>query len=119
MGIGWCAAVEHDGFSSERSGRFPMNQNLQSILELQSALTRLHEAEQRLHGIPDWMRELHEEHTTRKTEIEKIEETAAEAARQRRTAEAAVPDPPGKPKKKHPTTKKGRHPRGKSPPPPG
>ena len=39
-----------------------MNQNLQNILELQTALTQLHEADQRLHGIPDWMRELHEEH---------------------------------------------------------
>lgn len=76
-----------------------MNQNLQNILELQSALTRLHEADQRLHGIPDWMRELHEEHTARKTEIQTLEETAAEAARQRRTAEAAVQDAQEKLKK--------------------
>ena len=33
-----------------------MNQNLESILELQTALTQLKEAEERLHGIPDWMR---------------------------------------------------------------
>jgi predicted nucleic acid-binding Zn-ribbon protein len=76
-----------------------MNQNLQNILELQAALTRLHEAEQRLHGIPDWMRELHEEHTARKTEIDATEETAAEAARQRRTAEGAVQDAQEKLKK--------------------
>lgn len=76
-----------------------MNQNLQNILELQSALTRLHEAEQKLHGIPDWMRELHEEHTARKAEIQVLEETAAEAARQRRTAEAAVQDAQEKLKK--------------------
>ncbi len=76
-----------------------MNQNLQNILELQSALTRLSEAEQRLHGIPDWMRELHEEHTTRQTEIQALEETAAEAARQRRAAEAAVQDAQEKLKK--------------------
>ncbi|MFL6261169.1 MAG: zinc ribbon domain-containing protein [Thermoanaerobaculia bacterium] len=76
-----------------------MNQNLQNILELQAALTRLHEAEQRLHGIPDWMRELHEEHTARKTEIQATEETAAEAARQRRTAEGAVQDAQEKLKK--------------------
>jgi uncharacterized protein len=76
-----------------------MNQNLQNILELQAALTRLQEAEQRLHGIPDWMRELHEEHTARKTEIAATEETAAEAARQRRTAEAVVQDAQEKLKK--------------------
>lgn len=76
-----------------------MNQNLQSILELQSALTRLHEAEQRLHGIPDWMRELHEEHTARKAEIQATEETADEAARQRRAAEGAVQDAQEKLKK--------------------
>jgi predicted nucleic acid-binding Zn-ribbon protein len=76
-----------------------MNQNLNRVLELQDALTSLREAEQRLHGIPDWMRELHEEHTTRRTEIEKLEETAAEAARQRRAAESAVQDAQEKLKK--------------------
>jgi predicted nucleic acid-binding Zn-ribbon protein len=76
-----------------------MNQNLQNILELQSALNKLHEADHRLHGIPDWMRELHEEHTARKAEIQALEETAAEAARQRRTAEAAVQDAQEKLKK--------------------
>jgi len=69
-----------------------MNQNLQNVLELQAALTRLRDAEQRLHGIPDWMRELHDEHEARKGEIETLEGTAEEEARQRRTAEAAVQD---------------------------
>jgi predicted nucleic acid-binding Zn-ribbon protein len=76
-----------------------MNQNLQKVLELQEALTRLREAEQRLHGIPDWMRELHDEHETRKAEIQTLEETAEEAARQRRAAEAAVQDAQEKLKK--------------------
>ncbi len=76
-----------------------MNQNLQNILELQTALTQLHEADQRLHGIPDWMRELHEEHTVQRKEIERLEETAAEAARQRRAAESAVQDAQEKLKK--------------------
>ncbi|HTG31966.1 MAG TPA: C4-type zinc ribbon domain-containing protein [Thermoanaerobaculia bacterium] len=76
-----------------------MNQNLQNILELQTALTQLNEADQRLHGIPDWMRELHEEHTVQTKEIERLEETAAEAARQRRAAEAAVQDAQEKLKK--------------------
>jgi predicted nucleic acid-binding Zn-ribbon protein len=76
-----------------------MNQNLQNILELQTAISQLHEADQRLNGIPDWMRELHEEHAVRKAGIEALEETAAEAARQRRAAEAAVQDAQEKLKK--------------------
>jgi len=76
-----------------------MNQNLKNILELQTALSQLREAEQRLHGIPDWMRELHEEHAARKTEIDALEETATEAGRQRRAAEAAVQDAQEKLKK--------------------
>lgn len=76
-----------------------MNQNLQNILELQSTLTQLREAEQRLHGIPDWMRELHQEHTTRKAEIDTTEAAATEAVRQRRQAEGAVQDAQEKLKK--------------------
>jgi predicted nucleic acid-binding Zn-ribbon protein len=76
-----------------------MNQTLQNVLELQTALTSLREAEQRLHGIPDWMRELHDEHTARKAEIDRIEAAAEEAGRERRTAEAAVQDAQEKLKK--------------------
>jgi predicted nucleic acid-binding Zn-ribbon protein len=76
-----------------------MNQNLQTILELQQALRQLRDAEQRLHGIPDWMRELHDEHESRKAEIDTIEAAAEEAARERRTAEAAVQDSQEKLKK--------------------
>ncbi len=76
-----------------------MNQTLQNILELQTALSGLREAEQRLHGIPDWMRELHDEHEKRKAEIQTTEASAEEAAKQRRTAEAAVQDAQEKLKK--------------------
>lgn len=76
-----------------------MNQNLHNILELQSNLTRLREAEQKLHGIPDWMRELHAEHSARKAEIEATEAAATEATRQRRQAEGAVQDAQEKLKK--------------------
>jgi uncharacterized protein len=69
-----------------------VNQQLENIVELQSTLVHLQEAEARLHGIPDWMRELHEEHQARKTEIEDQEKAAEEAARERREAEAAVAD---------------------------
>lgn len=76
-----------------------MNQHLDTIVELQSALDQLKAAEQRLHGIPDWMRELHEEHAKNKAQIEQIEQTVEEAARERRAAEAATADAQEKLKK--------------------
>ncbi|HWM92910.1 MAG TPA: C4-type zinc ribbon domain-containing protein [Thermoanaerobaculia bacterium] len=76
-----------------------MNQNLETIVELQAALDRLREAERRLHGIPDWMRELHDEHASSKSEIEEIEKTVEEAAKERRAAEAAASDAQEKLKK--------------------
>lgn len=65
---------------------------LETIVELQHALDQLREAERRLAGIPDWMRELHAEHTAARGQIEALEAAAAEAAKERRTAEAAVAD---------------------------
>jgi predicted nucleic acid-binding Zn-ribbon protein len=76
-----------------------MNQNLESIVELQSTINRLREAEQRLHGIPDWMRELHEEHSERKNDIQTLEEAVAAASRERRAAETAIEDAQEKLKK--------------------
>ncbi|MDP9122131.1 MAG: C4-type zinc ribbon domain-containing protein [Acidobacteriota bacterium] len=76
-----------------------MNQHLETIVELQSSLAQLKEAEQRLHGIPDWMRELHDEHVARKAEIDALQTIADEAARERRAAEAAVEDTQEKLKK--------------------
>jgi predicted nucleic acid-binding Zn-ribbon protein len=76
-----------------------MNPNLESVVELQQAILELREAEGRLHGIPDWMRELHDEHALRKSEIDELEQIMEEAARERRTAEAAVADAQEKLKK--------------------
>jgi predicted nucleic acid-binding Zn-ribbon protein len=76
-----------------------MNPHLETIVELQGAISQLKEAEQRLHGIPDWMRDLHDEHGTRKAEIDALEQSAEEAARERRTAEAATQDAQEKLKK--------------------
>jgi predicted nucleic acid-binding Zn-ribbon protein len=76
-----------------------MNTNLETVVELQQAILELREAEHRLHGIPDWMRELHDEHAARKSEIEDLEQAAEEAAKERRTAEAAVADAQEKLKK--------------------
>ncbi|HEX7184416.1 MAG TPA: C4-type zinc ribbon domain-containing protein [Thermoanaerobaculia bacterium] len=76
-----------------------MNPHLDTIVELQSAITLLKEAEHRLHGIPDWMRDLHEEHSNQKKEIDALQEAAEEAAKERRTAEAATQDAQEKLKK--------------------
>jgi len=63
-----------------------MNPHLETIVELQSDISQLKEADARLHGIPDWMRELHEEHVKRKAEIDALEQAAEEAAKERRSA---------------------------------
>jgi predicted nucleic acid-binding Zn-ribbon protein len=76
-----------------------MNPYLDTIVELQSAITRLKEAEHRLSGVPDWMRELHEEHSARKREIDALQQAADDAAKERRTAEAATQDAQEKLKK--------------------
>lgn len=69
-----------------------MTQNLQTVVALQQALSELGQAQERLDGIPDWMRELHEEYTQRKAEIASLDAAAEAAAQERRTAEAAIED---------------------------
>jgi predicted nucleic acid-binding Zn-ribbon protein len=76
-----------------------MKQHLETVVELQAALARLREADQRLHGIPDWMRELHDEHALSRAEIEELQNAVEEAARERRAAEAATADAQEKLKK--------------------
>src|SRR5258708_1501716 len=76
-----------------------MNSNLETVVELQQAIRQIREAEQRLHGIPDWMRDLHDEHAASKAEIGDLEQAVEEAARERRTAEAEVEDAQEKLKK--------------------
>jgi uncharacterized protein len=76
-----------------------MTQHLDTIVELQGALDQLRGAERRLHDIPDWMKELHEEHEARRGEIEALEESAEALSRDRRAAEAAVGDAQEKLKK--------------------
>jgi len=76
-----------------------MTQDLETIVELQEAMNRLQNAEQRFHGIPDWMQELHEEHEARRTEIEALEAAAEALAHDRRSAEAAISDAQEKLKK--------------------
>jgi uncharacterized protein len=76
-----------------------MNPQLETIVDLQNAITQLKEAEQRLSGVPDWMRELHEEHAGRKAEIDALQEAAETAAKDRRAAETATQDAQEKLKK--------------------
>jgi predicted nucleic acid-binding Zn-ribbon protein len=73
-----------------------MARDLDTFVALQATLTALEQARQRLAGIPDWMRALHDEHAARKAEIEALERSADEAARERRAAEATVEDAQGK-----------------------
>jgi len=65
---------------------------IETVVDLQQAHDALKAEEALLHGIPDWMRELHEEYSTRRAEIEAIEALIEEAATERRTAEAGVGD---------------------------
>ena len=69
-----------------------MTRDLDTVVELQQALDDLAEAELRLHGVPDWMRELHDEHSAGKLEIEELETTAEEARHERRQADADIAD---------------------------
>jgi predicted nucleic acid-binding Zn-ribbon protein len=72
-----------------------MTQNahhLQTIRRLQQALDDLRRAERQLEGVPDWMSELHDQHSARLAEISAVEAAADEAAKNRRKAEAAIQD---------------------------
>ena len=50
-----------------------MESPLGTVTELQGALTDLASREAQLDGIPDWMQELHDEHSTYQAEISAIE----------------------------------------------
>jgi hypothetical protein len=64
--------------------------HLQLVVELHHTVTDLQAAHERLHGIPDWMRELHEEHAGRNRRIEEMEAAVEAARQQRRLAEGQV-----------------------------
>lgn len=66
--------------------------HLEAIVRLQHTLTALDQARQRLDSVPDWMRELHEEHGARRAEIASAETALEEAGRERRAAEGDVDD---------------------------
>ncbi len=66
--------------------------HLDSIVSLNTTLIELAAAEERINSIPDWMRELHEEHSGRKAEIDAVEAEGSSADQKRREAEAALAD---------------------------
>ncbi len=69
-----------------------MSGHLDAIVSLHTTLIEHAESERRLNTIPEWMRELHEEHSGRKAEIEVVEAEGAAAEHQRRESEAALAD---------------------------
>ena len=69
-----------------------MESPLGTVTELQDALTELRSRETLLDGIPDWMQELHDEHSIYQGEITEIEAELAEAETERRSAEAEIAD---------------------------
>lgn len=69
-----------------------MARHLDTVVALQQALDQLQHLEETLAGVPPEMRELHDEYTTRKAEIEQLEAVIAEAETDRRSAEAEVQD---------------------------
>jgi len=66
--------------------------HLRTIVRLQSALDALRRAEKQLSGVPEWMEELHTQHSARLAEISAVGEAAETAAHDRRRAEAAIQD---------------------------
>lgn len=69
-----------------------MTNHLADIVTLQALLLELAAAEQRLTGIPDWMKELHQEHQIRLAAITELEDAAETARQDRRGAESAIAD---------------------------
>ena len=69
-----------------------MSGPLEAIVSLQKTLTELAHANDRLNSIPEWMRELHEEHSVQKAEIDAVEAEGATAEQERREAEGTLAD---------------------------
>jgi len=69
-----------------------MAEQLSTIVELQRDLDELRAAEELLGGIPDWMQELHDEHSQQKAIIDSLAAEVDDAALANRTAEAEISD---------------------------
>lgn len=66
--------------------------HLDAIVSLHTTMIEHAACEQRLNTIPEWMRDLHEEYSGRKAEIEAVEAEGAAAEQQRRESEAEWAD---------------------------
>ena len=66
--------------------------SLDEVVALHMTLIELEAANQRLNTVPGWMRELHEEHSLGKAEIEAVEAEGSAAEQERREQEAALTD---------------------------
>ena len=69
-----------------------MSSELGTIVDLQHTIDELKAADDLLAGIPDWMQELHDEHSGQKKIIDELQAEVDEAAAERRTAEAEAGD---------------------------
>ena len=69
-----------------------MSAYLEAIVSLQATLSELAVAQRRLNSIPEWMTELHEEHSERMVDIEAMAAAGEAAELQRREAETALVD---------------------------
>ena len=69
-----------------------MESPLETVTELQEALNELASLETQLAGIPHWMQELHDEHSSRQDQIAAIVGELETAASERRTAESEISD---------------------------
>lgn len=65
---------------------------LDIVVDLYRNLTKLGGLEEQLEGIPDWMQELHEEYSGRKSEIDELRSAVEEAREERRAAEIETED---------------------------
>ncbi len=65
---------------------------VESIIELQRILSEYEDLNAQLEGVPDWMKELHEEYTLKKARIDDIDQAALEAKAAHRKAESAILD---------------------------
>lgn len=75
---------------AERGQR--MSGTLETIIELDRATNELEHAERQLAGVPEWMEELHAEHSAQQAAVDELRQAAEDAAADRRSAEAAAED---------------------------
>lgn len=67
-----------------------MPRPLDSLVSLNKTQAELAAAQTRLDGVPDWMKELHEEHSRRRAEIDEVAAVRESAAQERRSAEGLL-----------------------------